>query len=160
MCNRNRFQDLLGLNIVVIADSSYVEQLKSLQRKQPALTWKETDTEDTEQLLYSVWRRKIDCTVADSNIVDINRRYYPELIAPLNLHQSESLGWMMSGERDDLQAAIEAWFESFRKSGELESLQERYYGFFEVFDYVDTRKFITRIKQRYPKYRKVLQGSG
>lgn len=162
VCRRDNVQpesieDLIGLDIVVIADSSYVEQLKSLQQKHPGLAWKETVTEDTEQLLYSVWRRKIDCTVADSNIVDINRRYYPELIAPLNLHQSESLGWMMSGERDDLQAAIEAWFESFQQSGELESLQERYYGFFEVFDYVDTRKFITRIKQRFPKYEKLFK---
>jgi len=157
VCRRDNVQpesiaDLVGLNIVVIAGSSYVEQLESLRLEHPGLAWTETATEDTEQLLYSVWRRKIDCTVADSNIVDINRRYYPELIAPLNIHQSESLGWMMSGERGDLQSAIESWFEPYQQSGELESLQERYYGFFEVFDYVDTRKFITRIRKRFPKY--------
>lgn len=159
VCRRDNAQpesiaDLVGLDIVVIAGSSYVEQLKSLQQKHPGLAWKETATEDTEQLLYSVWRRKIDCTVADSNIVDINRRYYPELIAPLNIHQTESLGWMMSGERGDLQTAIEDWFQPYQASGELESLQERYYGFFEVFDYVDTRRFITRIGKRFPKYQK------
>jgi len=139
---------------VVIAGSSYVERLQILRQQHPELSWKETRTEDTEQLLRAVWKREIDCTVADSNIVDINRRYFPELIAPLNLNESESLGWMMSAERGDLQSAVKSWLEPFQQSGELAALQERYYGFVEVFDYVDTRKFITRIRSRYPKYKK------
>jgi membrane-bound lytic murein transglycosylase F len=162
VCRRDNAQpesieDLVGLKIVVIAGSSYVEQLESLRQEHPKLEWEETASEDTEQLLYSVWQRKIDCTVADSNIVDINRRYYPELIAPLNIYQAESLGWMMSNQRSDLKAAIDAWFGPFQQVGELESLLEKYYGFFEEFDYVDTRKFITQIKKRFPKYQKLFK---
>ena len=162
VCRRDNVQpesieDLVGLKIVVIAGSSYVEQLESLRQQHPNLAWEESTSEDTEQLLYSVWRRKIDCTVADSNIVDINRRYYPELIAPLNIHQAESLGWMMSNERSDLKAAIDDWFEPFEQAGELESLLEKYYGFFEAFDYVDTRRFIKQIKNRFPKYQQLFK---
>ena len=162
VCRRDNVQpdaieDLVGLSLRVIADSSYVERLKILREQHPELTWQETTTEDTEQLLRAVWQREIDCTIADSNIVDINRRYFPELIAPLNLAESESLGWMLSGDRADLVEAIDAWFEPFSLSGELARLQERYYGFVEVFDYVDTRKFIARIKTRYPKYRKYFE---
>jgi membrane-bound lytic murein transglycosylase F len=51
-----------------------------------------------------------------------------------------------------LQAAVESWFEGFNTSGELAVLQERYYGFVELFDYVDTRRFIARIRSRYPKF--------
>jgi membrane-bound lytic murein transglycosylase F len=159
VCRRDNVQpetieELVGLKIKVIAGSSYVERLQVLREQYPGLAWKETDSEDTEQLLRAVWQREIDCTVADSNIVDINRRYFPELIAPLNLNESESLGWMMSAERGDLQDAIKSWFEGFENSGELAVLQERYYGFIELFDYVDTRRFIKRIKSRYPKYEK------
>ena len=162
VCRRDNVQpdeieDLVGLNLMVIADSSYVERLQALRELHPQLEWKETTTEDTEQLLRAVWQREIDCTIADSNIVDINRRYFPELIAPLNLNESESLGWMMSAERGDLQQAIADWLQGFEESGELATLQERYYGFVEVFDYVDTRKFIRRIKSRYPKYRKYFE---
>jgi membrane-bound lytic murein transglycosylase F len=157
VCRRDNIQpdaieDLVGLNLVVIADSSYVERLKVLREQYPDLVWKETATEDTEQLLRAVWLREIDCTIADSNIVDINRRYFPELIAPLNLNESETLGWMMAAERGDLKAAIESWIEPFRLSGELATLQERYYGFVELFDYVDTVRFIKRVRSRYPKY--------
>ena len=159
VCRRDNVQpdaieNLVGLNLVVIADSSYVERLKVLREQYPDLVWKETTTEDTEQLLRAVWLREIDCTIADSNIVDINRRYFPELIAPLNLNESETLGWMMSAERGDLKAAIENWIEPFQLGGEAAALQERYYGFVELFDYVDTRRFIKRVKSRYPKYDK------
>ena len=162
VCRRDNLQpetveSLVGLNLVVIAGSSYVEQLKSLQQNLPQLAWEETSNEDTEQLLYSVLQRKIECTVADSNIVDINHRYYPELIAPLNISQAESLGWMMSNERSDLKTAIETWFEPFQQAGDLNALLDKYYGFFEVFDYVDTRRFITQTKKRYPKYHELFK---
>ena len=158
VCRRDNVQpdaveDLVGLKLVVIAGSSYVERLTALREQHPQLAWEETADQDTEQLLRAVWLRKIDCTVADSNIVDINRRYFPELIAPFNIHRSESLGWMMSSERDDLRQAIAEWFEPYAASGALEAYREKYYGYFEVFDYVDTRKFINRIRQRYPQYR-------
>jgi len=158
VCRRDNVQpesveELIGLKIVVIADSSYVERLQALHEQYPQLAWEETGDKDTEQLLRDVWLREIDCTIADSNIVDINRRYFPELIAPFNIHRSESLGWMMSSERGDLREAIADWFQGYADSGELDALKEKYYGFFEVFDYVDTRKFIRRIRQRYPQYR-------
>jgi peptidoglycan lytic transglycosylase F len=158
VCRRDNVQpekidDLIGLNIQVIAASSYVEHLRALREKYPKLAWTETDQEDTERLLYDVWRRKIDCTVADSTIVDINRRYFPELIAPLNLAKAESLGWMMPYDRSDLQGAIKDWFDDYRQSGRLAQLQERYYGYFEVFDYVDIKKYINRIDTRFPTYR-------
>ena len=145
-------EDLVGLNLVVIANSSYVERLEELKEQVPGLEWTESSTDTTEQLLYKVWKREIDCTIADSNIVDINRRYYPELLAPLNIKESESLGWMMSEDRDDLKDAVDDWLADYKEAGELASLIDRYYGFFEEFDYVDTRKFITRIRKRFPKY--------
>jgi len=157
VCRRDNVQpesvaELIGLDIVVIANSSYVERLRFLQQEHPELAWTETSNEDTEQLLRSVWQREIDCTIADSNIVDINRRYFPELIAPFNINHAESLGWMMPAERADLKTAIDAWFGPFRESGKLKALEEKYYGYIEIFDYVDTRKFINRIDKRYPSY--------
>lgn len=146
-------EELIGLDLKIIADSSYTERLEELKADYPNLNWSETEEASTEQLLYSVWKRKTDCTVADSNVVDINRRYFPELIAPFNLNRSESLGWVMSMDRSDLAASIKNWFKQYEESDRLAHMLDKYYGFFEVFDYVDTRRFIRRINQRYPKYR-------
>lgn len=157
VCRRDNVQpesveELTGLNIAVIASSSYARRLTELKQKHPDLSWQEKPDTSTEELLYSVWQRKIDCTVADSNIVDINRRYFPELIAPLNLNRSESIAWMMSKERSDLRAEVNGWFKEYESSGRLAALQDQYYGFFEAFDYVDIRKLINRINKRFPKY--------
>lgn len=162
VCRRDRVQpesveELTEIELKVIADSSYSQRLEALQEKYPELTWAESDTQSTEQLLYEVWKSELECTVADSNIVDINRRYFPELIAPFNLNRDQSLGWVMSVEREDLQESIEDWFGPYQDSGRLANMQETYYGFFEVFDYVDARRFIRRVDSRYPKYREYFQ---
>lgn len=158
VCRRDRVQpesieELTKIELKVIADSSYSQRLEALQKKHPDLKWMESETQSTGQLLYQVWKRELECTIADSNIVDINRRYFPELIAPFNLNRSQSLGWVMSLARKDLQESVEDWFGPYRNSGRLANMQETYYGFFEVFDYVDVRRFIRRIDSRFPKYR-------
>jgi len=159
VCRRDNVQpeqvsDLVGLDITVLADSSYSRRLAQLRDSgHPQLRWSEVADRTTEQLMQDVWQHKLDCTVADSNIVDINRRYFPELIAPLNLSRSQKLGWAMPPGSRALQAAVADWFEGFRDSERLAVLQERYYGFFKTFDYVDIRTYIRRIDQRFPRYR-------
>ncbi|BCO30201.1 membrane-bound lytic murein transglycosylase F [Thiohalobacter sp. COW1] len=158
VCRRDNVQpetveELVGLELEVIADSSYSRRLQQLRQDHPRLEWQETAERTTEELLRAVWERELDCTVADSTIVDINRRYFPELITPMNLARAQSLGWMLARGNDSLQRAVHDWFEDFSASGRLASLQERYYGFFEVFDYVDIRTYIRRIDARFPEYR-------
>ncbi|MBA1148239.1 membrane-bound lytic murein transglycosylase MltF [Ectothiorhodospiraceae bacterium WFHF3C12] len=159
VCRRDNVQPesidaLTGLDIKVIANSSYSERLARLKADgHPRLSWQETEQADTETLLREVWNRALDCTVADSTIVDINRRYFPELIAPMNLGRSQSLAWALPAGAEELEAAVDGWLGAFRESGRLAALQERYFGFFEVFDYVDTRVYIRRIDERFPKFR-------
>ena len=160
VCRRDNVQpesveDLIGLDIEVIADSSYVERLEALKADgHPDLAWRTTAEVDTEWLLRRVWEREIDCTVADSTIVDINRRYFPELIAPFNLSTEQQLGWVMPQPRDDLADAVEDWLAGFRDGGQLGDLRERYYGFFALFDYVDTAVYVRRIRERFPQFDK------
>ena len=153
-------EDLVGLDLAVIADSSYVARLKALQADgHPDLQWTQRTDATTEQLLREVWRRELDCTVADSTIVDINRRYYPELIAPFNLSRAQSLAWVLPWQRGDTADAIDTWLAQYRESDQLAQWRERYYGFFTVFDYVDTRVYMRRIDGRYPRYRDLFRAA-
>ena len=159
VCRRDRVQpeaidDLVGLDITVIADSSYSARLAEVRaQQQPDLEWSETESATTEQLLYQVWQGKIDCTVADSNIVDINRRYYPELIAPFNLSREQQLGWVMPESAGKLEQAVEDWLEQYREQDLLAAWHDHFYGYFEIFDFVDIRAYVRRIDKRFPKYR-------
>ena len=144
--------DLVGKRIEVIADSSYVERLNELKLEVGALTWDEVQDMGTEQLLERVWNREIDCTIADSNIVSINRRYFPELVVAFPFSEEQSLAWVVADDWRHLVGDLETWLEQITSNGQLAAIDERYYGHVELFDYVDMRKFVTRIEQRLPKY--------
>ena len=149
-----KIEELIGLNISIPSHSSYSERLTVIKKSHPELQWQEIDNTDTESLLEEVWLNKIDCTIADENIVAINRRYFPELDIRFNLSEPEPLAWLLPQKADDLQSALEDWFEDYIESGKLDDVMHRYYGYIERFDYVEARAFQRKIKTRLPKYEK------
>ncbi len=150
-------EDLAGLNLRVVAKSSYEEQLHRLKKNHPELTWTSDDSLDTEQLLREVWLGNIDCTVSDDNIFAINRRYYPELISRFKLSESEPLVWLFGRQSFQLRSAVVKWLEKFKVDGEMARLREKYFGYVEIFDYVDTRQFVRRAEGVLPRYRHLFE---
>lgn len=151
--NPKQVKDLVGLNLVIPAATSYLEQLKRLTNRHPKLVWHIDEDADTEHLLKSVWLGKADCTIADSNIFALNQRYYPELTARFNLTKPQPLAWLLPANSSGLQDEIEDWLDDFRSSGKLDELIAKYYGYIQEFDYVDTRRFTRRIATLLPKYK-------
>jgi membrane-bound lytic murein transglycosylase F len=151
--------DLTDVQLVVAAKTSYVERLKQLKQDHPQLEWQAVDNIDSETLLEQVWRKKIDCTVADSTIVSINRRYFPELRVRFDLTEPEGLAWALPSGAGELNARLYGWFSKYKAAGKLDKLIERYYGFIEVFDYVDTRRFVRRIRTVLPKYKSLFKSA-
>ncbi len=154
VCNRrskiHRLDDLFGKKLQIIADSSYDETLRELEPEYPGLLWTTTDEHSTEQLLQLVWEGEIDCTIADSNILALDRRYLPELETPFALSNPEGLAWFVAGGSADLVEPLERWFDEINASGRLNSLLEKYYSHTERFDYYDTAMFFKRIDSRLP----------
>ncbi|MDH5600165.1 MAG: membrane-bound lytic murein transglycosylase MltF [Gammaproteobacteria bacterium] len=152
-----KIEDLVGLSINVPAHSSYVEQLNKLKKHHHELQWQEVENTDTESLLEDVWLEKIDCTIADENIVAINRRYFPELSIRFNLTAPEPLGWVIPRSADDFQDVLVDWFDSYIESGKLDDVMHRYYGYIERFDYVEARAYQRKIKSHLPTYQKLFK---
>ena len=145
--------DLVGLKLVVPKNSSYEETLNHFKVGLPDLTWESTDQLNSEQLFEKMWSKEIDCTAVDSNITSINRRYFPELTVAFELTKTEPLAWVLQSNSGDLHKALEAWFKTFKSNGEMNQINERYYGFLKKFDLVDTISFHNAIDERYPKYK-------
>ena len=143
--------ELPGTDLHVIANSSYVERLEELREEYPELTWEERDTA-TEILLQEVWDREIECTIADSTIARMNRRLFPELVLSQDLTEEQDLGWVLPPARDDVADAIDEWLTEFKEDGDLAAHRDRYYGHYETFDYVDVRRFMRRIDERFRQY--------
>ncbi|MDZ7828146.1 MAG: hypothetical protein U5K33_01245 [Halofilum sp. (in: g-proteobacteria)] len=71
--------ELAELRIEVIANSSYAELLHDLELEGYRVPdWTAVRDTTTEELLRKVWQRELACTVADSTIVAINRRCFPD----------------------------------------------------------------------------------
>ncbi len=156
VCRRNHIKrpkdiaELSQLKLAVVADSIYESLLTELQLEHPDLSWESTEDSSVDELLQLVWRKKVDCTIANSSEVNITRRFYPELQPAFAVAQDQSLVWNISPQWTTLSGAIEQWLWSSRNDGSLLLLHDRHYKN-EPFDYVDMRTFVRRIKSRLPR---------
>ena len=146
-----KVEELQNFDLLVLKNTSYVEELKGLQQQYPHLHWQETDEYSTDQLLEQVWLGKISCTVADSNILAMNRRYFPELMVAFPISEEQHLAWIINKKKIRLKAKLSQWFTTIKDSGQLAELKDRYYSYIEIFDYVDIKIFTRRINTRLPE---------
>ncbi|MGM0593346.1 MAG: membrane-bound lytic murein transglycosylase MltF [Pseudomonadota bacterium] len=151
--------DLNGI-LEVTAQSSHEEQLHQLHSEHRDLTWLENPEVESEELLSMVWEKLIDYTVADSNEVAMNQRFYPELRVAFDLTEPQPLAWAFPKFRDgSLHQAASDYIASLAQSGRLAHLHERYYGHLNDFDYVGTRTYMRHIQSRLPEYRELFEYS-
>lgn len=142
-------ENLKTAKIVVSAGTSFINTLK----KYPDANWTTSKESNTEGLLRQVSNKKIDCTISDSTLYNINRRYYTNLQEKFILSKGAELAWFINKDNPSLLSNINNWFDQYKKTDELEHMLDKFYGYVEIFDYVDTRKFLNRIKTRLPKYK-------
>jgi len=144
--------------VEVVAGSSHAERLRQLKQKHPKLEWVANRKASTEELLTLVWQQVVDYTVADSNEVAINRRYYPSLRVGFDLSKPQALAWAFPRDGDEsLYKAAVKFFDQLKSSGELDALLDRYYGHVEDYDYAGTKTYMRHVRMRLPDYRPEFQ---
>ena len=144
----------------VMAGSSHVELLQTLRDSHPNLTWIENDRVESEHLLSRVWERTLDYTIADSNELSINLRFYPELRVAMDLGEPQQLAWAFPIYEDtSLFDEAEAFFEEIRENGQLRQLIDRHYGHVERLDYVGTRRYMRHIEERLPEFQALFESA-
>ncbi len=162
VCRRNHgknpanIEELSDVELVVVADSHYESRLFELQQEFPDLTWESAEDSSVEDLLQLVWRKQIDCTIANSSELNIKRRFYPELQVAFTIEEQQALAWNLSPEWEVLSDSIEQWLEVIENDGTLLVLRDRHYKV-EEFDYVDMRSFIRRMKSRLPRVQQLFE---
>ncbi|MBT8094961.1 MAG: membrane-bound lytic murein transglycosylase MltF [Gammaproteobacteria bacterium] len=154
-------EDILDRSIEVLASSSHVEILESLQRKYPELTWTENADVEAADLLTKVAMGEVDLTVADSPDFEIQRHFYPSLRVALDLHVDDPIAWAFpKGAGDSLLARADEFVMAADDSGMLARVHDRYYGHIKKYDYVGTRNFIRHYASRLPRYRAMFEAAG
>ncbi len=153
-----RSVEQLDGNLEVIARSSHVEQLNKLKDKYPQLEWTENTDADSTELLTLVAEELIDYTVADSNEVAYNRRYYPKLRVAFDITSPQGLAWAFPlSEDDSLYNAAVKFLNELKASGELERLLKHNYQHIENYDAQGTHSYLAQIRRRLPTYQEMFQ---
>ena len=153
--------EVLGRPIEVVAGTSHVDMLASLQEVYPDLAWTENANVEVADLLEKVAAGQVDFTVADSTEFNIQRHFYPDLRVALDLELGDPLAWAFPRDTgDSLLARADEFLIDADRAGTLNRIQDRYYGHTRKFDYVGTRNFIRHFESRLPRYRKLFEEAG
>jgi len=150
--------DIKGGELVIAQGTSYVDTMRILQSEHPDFTWIEDPNAETEGLLLQVADGAIDYTVADSTIIRIFKNFAPEIGVAQDLSIEDSLAWAFQKRNDpSLMEEAERYFNYIRDNGELQRIEERYYGHAGEFDYVGTRTYKRHIDKRLSKYEELFR---
>ncbi|MHB1938904.1 MAG: membrane-bound lytic murein transglycosylase MltF [Acidobacteriaceae bacterium] len=157
----NGVSSLPGHELEVVRDSSYAELLSQMAQQDPRLKWRTSENAGVDALLHRVHDGRLALTIADSNIVAINRQYYPNLAVAFNLPAPRFLAWAFrkGGDRSLYDAAVR-FFHVLRTSGQLSDLKERYYAPVERINTFNIETYIHRIRSRLPLYRPLFEQAG
>ena len=152
--------DLNNLRLVVLANSSHAENLKRLQRNHPDLHWREERDATALDLLQQVNQGKADVAVVDSDVFNSYRNLFPELRKAFDISGPEPLAWAFSASQDaSLFTMAELFLSQETETGDLEDLQERFFGHRE-FDYVGARTFLDHLDSRLSQYESYFKEAG
>ncbi|MGM0774680.1 membrane-bound lytic murein transglycosylase MltF [Marinobacter sp.] len=143
---------MAGVGITVTAEASYVETLDRLAREHEGIEFSEDENRTTEILLSDVAEQSIDCTVADSNIVQVMRRHFPHLEVAMNLNTGNNLGWYLPTGSESLAGTARQWMNSPAGDEAIGYMESRYYAYIGEFDFVDLRALNRRISDRLPNF--------
>jgi len=143
--------DLVGRKIMVIAGSSYEEQLRSAQQDFPALSWETREDVGMEDLLLAVADGAIDATLVDSNIFSLSGRFYPRIEAAFTLPGTLPHAWAFApGSDDSLVQQARTFLLQEKNSGRLTALHEAFYAPGERMDRVGMSQFMRQVRERLP----------
>ncbi len=145
--------ELVGREIEVPAGSIYADRLNDLKREHPGLDWTESETHEVEDLLQMVWEGLLELTLANSDVMTVERQFFPELQVAFSLPDPLPLAWAFPpGDDDSLREAAERFLAQARKEGLVASLLDRYYGPASRSNFINLTVFRLRVQNRLPRY--------
>jgi len=149
-----KVRDIVGKRIEVVKGSAAVEDLRQLRNRLPSLRWKEVTESDSEGLLSRLSDGKTDFVVTESHVLDVVRKFYPNLAPAFPLGDPKPLAWMFSRSADpELVHQAQEFLLRITYDGTLRQMIERYYGHVQRLGQPDVAHFLERRISVLPRYR-------
>lgn len=121
--------DLIGKEVHVMKGSSFSDRMKNLSQEigGDILLKEDSATAETESLIRKVATGEIKYTVTDQTIGMVNALYYPNLDINTPLSLPQQIAWGVRKNSPQLQAAVDAWMGSIKRSGLYQTLFNKYF---------------------------------
>lgn len=141
----SRIEDLPGLRVEVVAGSSHAQHLKAYQRQLQQLEWVEMNVPSSEELLERVDIGLADCTVSDSDSLDVARNFHPALREAFVLASAQPQAWVVGrGMSSAFSRRLASFFKSMEKDRAIAGLRERYFGHVTRLNEADVRGILEK----------------
>ena len=147
----NTLDDLKGLKIIIPQNTSYVDTLHKLKKTIKEFSWTEVEATSSESLLQEVWESEDLCTIVDSHLLNLHRRYIPELNITYHFKQKDQIAWSLNKQNSTLKKKLNQWFKLKTTKNYIGDLKRKYFDFIE-FDPYNIKTFYKRMESRLPKY--------
>lgn len=148
-------EDLSAGSLVIPAGTSYPALLEQAGAD---LDWREDEHASIEDLLEAVSNEIIDYTILDSNVFELNRRFFPALRQAFELPESQDLAWAARHADDDsLVQEMRYFFHEPIGQDLLVDLRQRHYDHVEAYEPVGTFTFMRQLRDRLPPLRPLFE---
>lgn len=134
---------------LVILDGKGYDGLLNQTPQAPALDWEVKTQASIEDLFDALSREELDYTIADSNVVRLNRRFFPAIGIAFELEPSLNLAWVIRRENDSgLADALTAFFEQAQASDVLSNIKNHHFEPNTDYEPVGTFTFMNQVEAR------------
>ena len=150
--------DLIGKKILVIANSSHAEHLRSLKKRFPTLSWEEAEEVEMIDLVAMIDNGTIDHTIVDSNAFTVSRNLFPKAQVAFDIAGSQKLAWAFQKQKDmSLYKAAQEFILESKENGKIQEFTDQYYSLADDMNKGGALVFAHRIESRLPKWQEILK---
>jgi membrane-bound lytic murein transglycosylase F len=122
------------------------------------LSWDAVEEAGMEDLLLAVSEGNIDATLVNSNILRINKQFYPSVNRAFTLEETQPQAWAFRKTEDDsLVQQARLFINVARENGTIASLHDRFYNRTNQLDQVGMFHFLKQVRNRLPVLLPVFQ---
>ncbi|MFK7831370.1 MAG: membrane-bound lytic murein transglycosylase MltF [Congregibacter sp.] len=152
--------ELVGMNIVVMAQSSHEYLIESLaEEANLALSWESLALSDPVELLQRVNRDLADVAIVDSRDFYITQNLVPRLAIAFDLAEQRDIVWYLPNNAQDsnLLSQVNAFLAAREQDGTYAKLRKRYFERDDTISRVDSQTFVGNMRQDLRDYQQLIE---
>ncbi len=156
----SQWSELMPGEIAVIAGKGYESMIEDQLGDTPLVTRSVMPEASIEDLFDALSHEAIEYTIADSNVVKLNRRFFPAIGVAFELEPSLDLAWSVRRhDGADLLEAMDTFFARIKNDQTLADIKTRHYQPSTDYEPVGTFTFMSQVEERLPALKALFQSA-